>query len=138
MICFKTKQKVPNIILLSVETLASVRWKMISPCQHKRTSVLHLVASSGEVPDCNQLITPRLTLIQACRRTFVGNETLEPMFGLSVLGYNRNMAVQHRLTKIQTFIFRSLCTNENMLMNIISNFCHFLPIDPPTYYTLVL
>lgn len=33
-ICFKTKQKVPNIILLSVQTLPSSRWKIISPCLH--------------------------------------------------------------------------------------------------------
>ena len=62
------------------------------------------MASSGEVADCIQLNTPPLPLpSQACRRTYSGHEThekherpsLEPVFGLSILGYCRNMAVQH-------------------------------------------
>ena len=63
-----------------------------------------LLVSSGEVADCNQMNTPPLILpFQACRRTYGSSKThkkgerpsLEPVFGLSVLGYCRNMAVQH-------------------------------------------
>ena len=53
-----------------------------------------LVASTGEVADCNQLITPPLTLpFPAGRRTYDGYETCEkPVFSLYILGYCRNMA----------------------------------------------
>ena len=57
------------------------------------------MASSSEVAGLNQLNTPPLPF-QACRRTYDGHEkcespSLEPVFGLSVLGYCRNMAMQH-------------------------------------------
>ncbi len=73
---------------------------------------------------------------------------LQPVFCLSLLGYCRNMVMQHdgprergpvpSVNKCSSFediqntmipIFRWLHTNENILMNIIFNFCNILPID---------
>ena len=51
-----------------------------------------LVASSSEVADCNQLNNPLATL-----PIYGGHEKhfLGLVLGLSVLGYRRNMALQH-------------------------------------------
>lgn len=94
--------------------------------------------SSGEVAGHTQLNLLSLTLpIQACMRTYSGHEThekhkrlLEPVFGLSNLGYCRNMAVEHdgllkrgstpsidikgsfKVTRIQHFI----CSGDYTLM----------------------
>ncbi len=63
-------------------------------------SVWDLVASSGEVADCTGLNIPSLALPFAqCRTTYGGYKTcmkherpyLKPLFGLSILGYCRNI-----------------------------------------------
>ncbi len=63
-----------------------------------------VVAPSGGVADCTRQIVLMLTLpFQAWRRNYNGYNTceqhkspsLEPLFGLSTLGYCRKMVVQH-------------------------------------------
>ncbi len=73
--------------------------------------------------------------------------SVEPVFGLSLLGYCKNMTVQHgellgrgaaRSVYIKSLIFRRLYTYENIVMNISSNFCRILQIVLSELYTLDL
>ncbi len=92
----------------------------------------------------------------------IQNALLELVFGLVILGYRRSMAVQRGgytvkenmlslylkgLFKVNenttTFIIRWSYTNENILINIILNFCHstnrcpqILPVDLISVYAI--
>ncbi len=59
-----------------------------------------------------------------------------PVFGLSILGYCRNMAVQHgQLTKTQWFLVSG---DYILIIHNYEYYIQFLPIEPPKSYTLVL
>ncbi len=83
--------------------------------------------------------------LQACRRTYSGNKshekTLEPLFSFSIFSFCRNIAVQQvRLhgrgpPLFQYIIFGLYAKKNPILTNIILNFCHVLPIDPPILHT---
>ena len=45
--------------------------------------------------DCNQLNTSHITLPHIVSETMVATKTTDPVFGLSILSYFRNMAVQY-------------------------------------------
>lgn len=74
------------------------------------------------VYDWDQLSTPRFTLPYGCvKGRRCRSRSLEPVFGLSVLGYRRNK---------DTTISRWFYTNELMIVNILSNFCPLIPVNP--------
>ncbi len=110
-----------------------------------------LEASSGEFAHCTRLNIPSLNILltMVVMKLVEIMKKTEPLFGLSILGFRRNMAVQNgrlqgrkhvfsvdikgpgKVIQTQQFSFSGDYDYEHILMIIIFSFCHSLQIGPP-------
>ena len=67
--------------------------------------MLDIVPSAGVLTDCNQHVTPLASsspiVLKKKKRVKHERPSPEPVFGLSVLGYCRNMTVQHGRLRVR-------------------------------------